>query len=271
MNLAASNIAWPADADDEAAAILTRHGATGVELAPMRAWPDPLAATEADAAAVRDAWRRRGLDIVAFQALLFGRPDLVLFGDGSARDALAEHTIRLCRLAGWVGARTLVFGSPKNRLRGPRSVAEAWPVAVDFFRRVGDAAAESGVVVGIEANPAEYGGDFITHVHDAAALVRDVGSPGFGLHLDGGGMALTGETVAAAGDVRPIHFHISEPHLAPVGSTPGVPHAAFAAGLKAVGYDGWLSVEMRQPTGDWQSALATALAAAVSGYTPVTG
>ena len=268
MKLAASNIAWPADADDKAGDSLSLHGGSGVELAPMKSWADPLTATQADAEAVRDAWRRRGFDVVAFQALLFGRPDLVLFGDPDARNALADHTIRLCRLAGWVGAKTLVFGSPKNRLRGPRPVAEVWPIAVDFFRRVGDAAAKLGVAVGIEANPAEYGGDFVTHVHEAAALVRDVNSPGFGLHLDAGGMAMTGETVSAVGDVRPVHFHISEPQLAPIGSTPGVPHTENAAGLKAIGYDGWYSVEMRQPSGDWVAGLDSALGAALTAYFP---
>lgn len=268
MKLAVSNIAWPADADAEAATILLRHGATGVELAPKKVWADPLCVSEAEAHAVRHWWESRGLSIVAFQALLFGRPDLILFGEPRVRDELAETLGRLFQLASRVGAQSLVFGSPKNRLRGERSQEEVWPIAVEFFRRVGDKALSHGVTLELEANPAEYGGDFITHLHEAVALVRDVNHPGFGLHLDTGGMILTGERLDNLADVRPVHFHISEPNLAAVGETPSPAHAGFAAGLQAIAYDGWRSIEMRQPPTDWPAAVERALQFARSVYFP---
>lgn len=268
MKLAVSNIAWPADADAEAAELLRHHGATGVELAPKKVWPDPVSATEAEAHAVRNWWESRGLSIVAFQALLFGRPDLVLFGTPSVRDELAETLDRLCRLAGWVGARALVFGSPKNRLRGERPLAEVWPVAVDFFRRVGDRAQSHGVTIGLEANPVEYGGDFVTHLHDAVQLVQAVNHPGFGLHLDTGGMILTAERIQNLSGVHPVHFHISEPNLAPVGGTPSSAHPQFAADLWECAYTDWVSIEMRQPPTHWQAAVEQALRFARDVYFP---
>lgn len=261
MKLAGSNIAWPngVAADELAAEILVRHGATGVELAPGKCWPDPIAASKTEALAVRDWWEGRGLQIVAFQALLFGRPDLVLFGEPAARQALAAHLDRLSQLAAWVGAKTLVFGSPKNRLRGNRSLDDVLPTAVEFFRQAGDCAASHGVVIGIEANPAEYGGDFVTHLHYAVALVKLVASPGFGLHLDTGGMTLTGEDLSVLDDVAPIHFHISDPNLTAIGEGYEERHRLYARQLKLCQYDGWRSIEMRQLASDWPSSLERAI------------
>jgi sugar phosphate isomerase/epimerase len=50
------------------------------------------------------------------------------------------------------------------------------------------------------------------------------------------------ETISAGFDVL-RHFHVSEPQLGAVGTGP-VRHADFAAGL--AGYDGWVSIEMRE-------------------------
>lgn len=266
MRLAASNIAWPAGADPEAADILLRHGATGVELAPGKVWPKPTEATDAEALAVRRWWEDRGLRVASFQALAFGRPDLLLFGDTATRDRFADYLSQIIRLAAKVGAGPLVFGSPKNRAVGATPPAEALPVTVEFFRRVGAVAADHGTVIGLEHVPPAYGCDYVNTVAEAAELVRAVNSPGFGLHLDAGGMAMTGGAVVDAGDVRPVHFHVSEPNMQPVGDATGVPHAAYAAGLRRIGYDGWVSVEVREPAADWQGAFERSLTATRQAY-----
>lgn len=266
MKLAVSNIAWPAGADAEAADILSRHGATGVELAPGKVWPTPTEATDAEILAVRRWWQDRGFRVVAFQALVFGQPDLLLFGDPAVRDRFADYLSKIVQLAAKTGAGPLVFGSPKNRAVGILPRDEAWPVAVEFFRRLGAVAADHGTVIGLEHVPPAYGCDFATTVAEAAELVKAVDSPGFGLHLDSGGMAMTGGGVGDAGDVRPVHFHISEPNIQPIGSVPSVPHGEYAAGLRQTGYDGWYSIEVREPATDWQAALEQSLAAAMAAY-----
>ena len=266
MKLAASNIAWPAGADAEAATILARHGATGVELAPGKVWAKPTEATAEEIAAVRRWWEDRGIRVVACQALLFGRPDLLLFADEERRDRFADYLSKIIRLAAAVGAGPLVFGSPKNRALNGLSRDVAWPVAVEFFRRVGRIAADNGTTIGLEHVPPAYGCDFINTVAEAAELVRAVDSPGFGLHLDAGGMAMTGGEVADAGDVRPVHFHTSEPGMRPIGDTPGMRHNDYAAALCRIEYDGCVSIEVREPAADWQGALERSIIATKAAY-----
>jgi sugar phosphate isomerase/epimerase len=101
-------------------------------------------------------------------------------------------------------------------------------------------------------------------------LVDAVGEAGFAVHLDTGGMTLTGEepaaSVAAAG-ARCRHFHISEPFLAEVGGTT-VPHGEYADALLARAYAGWVSIEMGEAKEgkSWKAPVERALAFARATY-----
>jgi len=276
MRLSVSNIAWPAAADDDAAALLRAHGVRGVEIAPARVCERPWEAPAERVAAYRHAWEDRGLPIVALQALLFGRGELALFGSAADRAALEAHLAGIIALAAGLGATALVFGSPRNRRRGGLDPAAAEGIAVPFFRAIGRRAADHGVWLCLEANPPDYGCDFLTTTAEMVRFVAAVDTDGLGVHLDSGGMKLAGEdpaTAIAAAGPRWRHVHASEPHLVPLGDG-GVDHAAFAHALAGSGYRGWVSVEMAPPpTGSgWRDRLAGALAVAAAAYRcPTTG
>jgi D-psicose/D-tagatose/L-ribulose 3-epimerase len=124
---------------------------------------------------------------------------------------------KMIDLASMLGTKVLVFGSPKNRIvPDTMSEKEAGDIAIDFFSSLGEYAHEHSVIIGLEANPPAYGGNFITNTHDAAMLVRDVDNPGFRLHIDAGTLIFENE------DLRDImiryrnlicHYHVSQPHL----------------------------------------------------------
>src|SRR5436190_5003405 len=89
--LAMSNIAWdPAD-DTKVAALLRKEGCTGVEIAPTKWREKPLEATARDVASYRAHWEGFGLPIIAMQSLLFGRPELQLFGESNVRDEMLTY------------------------------------------------------------------------------------------------------------------------------------------------------------------------------------
>ena len=246
MKLAMSAIAWEPLDDDVAARILRDHGFHGVELAPAKIFSRPDATSDAEIAACRAAWENRGLRIVALQALLFGRPELKVFGETS--EATFEYLSAVVRVGARLGAGALVFGSPRNRARGSLPLSQAWPLAVDFFRRLGRVAAEAGTCLCIEPNPPRYGADFIVDSKEALRLVEEVASPGFGLHLDAACAQLAGENFAArlrasAHVLR--HVHLSEPDLAPVDARGTVDLPAIAVALSETSYAGFVSAEMK--------------------------
>ena len=261
MRLAVSNIAWPVEADELVAAVLRGHGVEGVEIAPTKIWPQPLEASTLAVRAHRQSWEDRGLPVVSMQSLLYGRPDLTIFDDAATRQRTRDYLAGIIDLAGELGAKALVFGSPGNRRRGSLSREEADEIALPFFREVGRLAAERGIDFCLEPNPTEYECDYATNAAEGYELVSRADQDGFALHLDTAAMTLAADPPgqAIARHVNWLrHFHVSEPYLAPIGNG-GVDHELFATALRECGYDRWVSVEMKQAAGDWLGPLIRAL------------
>jgi D-psicose/D-tagatose/L-ribulose 3-epimerase len=247
MKLSVSNIAWTEAQDEASLAALSRFGVEGVEVAPTRLWPAWAGMSAESARAVRDHLRERGFAIPAMQSLLFGLPDLNLFGDSARREALRRHLESLFPVAAELGARVLVFGSPKNRDRGDIEESVALALAADFFRELARSASAHDVVLCIEPNPPQYASNFVTGWRQALALVEAVNTMGFGLHLDTGCIVMNGDdpadAISTCGSAIQ-HFHISEPHLSGF-DAPVVDHASVSQALRAVDYRNWISIEMR--------------------------
>lgn len=234
MRIAISNIAWDPAEDDAVGALLRSHGVDAVDVAPGKYFADPKTATEADAIAVREAWKKRGMSITGMQALLFGTTGLNLFGTKDSRAAMLDHLRAVCRIGGWLGAKALVFGSPKNRDRGTLSDDDVREIAVEFFRELGVIAAAAGVVICLEPNPPRYGANFMIDANETATIVRAVGHAAIGMQFDTGAVALSNDDparIVATHGALLHHVHVSEPDLAPAGDG-GVDHAAMSAAVR---------------------------------------
>jgi len=249
VKLAISNIAWGPNDEAPVAELMRVHGFTGVEVAPGKIGPRPAELTDGEIARYRDFWNARGIEIVAMQALLFGQNDLTIFGDAASRRAMTDYLARIIRLGGLLGARALVFGSPKNRRVEKLTRTEIDAIALPFFRELGRIAQDHDTCLCIEPNPAAYGADWILDATSAHEFVLAVDHPGFGLHLDGGAlhMANEGPDVIRRCGKQIRHFHASMPELAPVRAGGPTPHETFAKTLREMRYPQWVSIEMRQP------------------------
>lgn len=250
MTLAVSNIAWTPDQDDAAHALLSDLGVQALEIAPTRWWPDLSRVSRAQVADARASLARFGLRPVAFQAVLFGQPHLAVFGNSAA--ACEAYLSTVVDLAASFGATAIVFGSPKQRLRGTLTFDEAIADSTPLWRRLGEHAAGRGVRFCLEPNPLEYGADFMTNIAETTAVIRAAGSPGIWLNVDGGELAINAEQLPEVLETcrdRIGHFHISEPHLGPLEKSFDR-HRTYAHALLSTGYDGIVSIEMRgQPDG----------------------
>jgi sugar phosphate isomerase/epimerase len=241
MKLCVSAIAWNADEEARAFSLLASNQVHFIEHVPARV------------ASIAPQLRTLQLELVAFQALLFGTSGLQLFRSDAERSALETHLNTLCVQAGSLGARALIFGSPKNRSIDPsldRATAEM--LALEFFRRVGKVAEENHCCVCLEPNPTAYGCNFLTTTAETANFVNEVHSNGIKLNLDAGALAMNGEAPEDILDAhRAIvgHIHVSEPHLAPIGSVPATldNHNRLAKKLRALNYGGVVSIEMLRP------------------------
>ena len=258
MKLAVSNIGWTKDEDAKVAELLRDLGVKYIEVAPTKQWQDPTVATDEEVSAYKKFWESYGLEIVAFQSMLFPRPDLKIFQDEENRQETLAYLEDFIGLAGKLGAQIMVFGSPKNRQRGDMSSDEADAIASDFFGALGDRSQKDKVYFCVEPNATDYACDYVVNAQQGIDLVKKVANPGFQLHLDIACMALAGDDVAASiKNAAPVlkHFHISSPMLELVEDREDVKHREAAQALREIGYDRFVSIEMR-PGGEGDDNLA---------------
>ena len=267
MNFAVSNIAWP-DSDRPAAyALLAERGVTGLEIAPglfFSGAEDPFVPDAALAEARMGEMTGHGLRLVSMQALLFGVEGAALFEGPEALERLETGMIRAIDLAARFGIPNLVFGSPKQRIIPDDMTPEAARAhAAEVFARLGTRAQVGGTVIAMEANPVQYGTNFLTCAEDAVSFVRYVDHPGVRMVMDIGTMHLndafdqTGAVIDAAASLL-SHVHISEPFLAPAPAESDTAMSVLRA-LEHVGYDKWTSIEMKAATPDPIAALRGAV------------
>ncbi|KAI8999730.1 xylose isomerase-like protein [Hyaloraphidium curvatum] len=239
-----SCIAWDEPSHDAAVSLLRTRGYRYIEVAPTRffAWD---AIERAVAGGVLDGLvagfaadlAARGLGISSLQAVLFGKPDLVLFGTEEARGRLARHLRVVVDFAASLrelwrpspGPFPIVFGAPKNRrIPDGMSHEEADRIFCALFGPLAEYAHSRGCALCLEPNAPQYGCNFATTSAHALSLVRRVGHPGLQVHLDAACMAMAGRTwrrrvSARREEGQPAHFHVSSRLLRRSG--PQVDHA----------------------------------------------
>ena len=245
--LAVSNIAWQQHDDPKVLRTLRELGVSGLEVAPTKVWPDWQGATEYAANGYRQKLENEGFCIPAMQAIVFGKPELHFF-DPDQRSAFLEHIKMVADLGASLGVYALIFGAPNARRRQLLTMSDAMNYAVDILQEIGDICDSRNTCFAWEHNPAEYNCDFITSAADGRELINRVNNQGVQLHLDSAGLHLAGGSIRTAIEIAQpaVHYHASEPMLGRF-DKPQVDHKTAGETLRKICYDGWISIEMREP------------------------
>jgi D-psicose/D-tagatose/L-ribulose 3-epimerase len=268
MRISVSNIAWHRRDDAAVAGLLAANRIDAIDVAPGRYFTDLTRVSDKEVDDVRRWWEARGIEITGMQALLFGTDGLNLFGEPSVRERMLTYLGHVCRIARGLGARFLVFGSPRNRDRSGLDDQSAADIACDFFRRLGDVAANCGSVICLEPNPPAYGANFMIDAATTSEIVRSVGHPAIRMQLDVGAMTLNGESpadvLACVGDLV-AHIHASEPGLEVLGDS-GTDHGPVSSAIRKFCPDKIVTIEMREDADAPLAALERAFAFARHWY-----
>lgn len=247
MKLSISNIAWTSQEEVKIANLLQDYGIEGVEIAPGKIGKHPTQLTDPEIDNYKNFWNKHGIQIVAMQSLLFGTKDLELFGTSEQRQDMLEYLKKIIRIGGLLGAKALVFGSPKNRRVNNQEPKFVHEIALDFFDRLGTFAAQHDTVILLEPNGAIYNCDFIMTHHEAIKMAAEVNNPGFSFHVDSAALYLAEESPDVLQPVvdKIFHVHASEPYLKPISDCTKVQHTELGVLLHNSDYQGFVSVEMR--------------------------
>jgi D-psicose/D-tagatose/L-ribulose 3-epimerase len=214
-----SNIGWDAELDDSVSSILVENGINFIDIAPSKYFFNPCNVTSADILKVKSYWVEKEIQPLGMQALLFGTNGLNIFGNQEIQEKLLMHLSYICKIGRELGAKKLVFGSPKNRDRSHLTDLESKKIAVDFFIQLGELAQRYGVVICLEPNPKCYDSNFMTDSFETAMIVEAVNSDSIRMQLDTGAMQINNEPPRSIiKDFSHLihHIHISEPQLVPL-------------------------------------------------------
>lgn len=242
MKLSISNIAWSAEYDTEMYQYLHDVGYQGLEIAPTRIFPenpyDKLSEAKDWASELKEKY---GLEIPSMQSIWYGHQEKI-FGTKEERKILIDYTKKAVDFAEVIGCKNLVFGNPKNRDAG--DIASIYPIAIEFFREIGDYATEHHTTIAIEANPTIYNTRFINTTEQAAELAYKSNCKGVKVNVDFGTIIYNMEEVHYLKQIPEYinHVHISEPGLNLLEHR--VEHQLLFDVLNAIKYKGYISIEM---------------------------
>ncbi|NQU59078.1 MAG: sugar phosphate isomerase/epimerase, partial [Rhodospirillales bacterium] len=90
--------------------------------------------------------------------------------------------------------------------------------------------------------------DFINSARESLAIVNKINHPALRVQLDAKALIENGEANMKTFEaVKPmlVHYHANEPGLGVLGTSGKVDHDALGGFLRAIGYDGYVSIEQR--------------------------
>ena len=182
MKLSISNIAWSKEHDAEMYGFLQSLGFEGLEIAPTRIFPEKPYDNLDSARDWADKLKYTyGLSIPSIQSIWYGHTERI-FGSIEERQILIDYTKKAIDFAESIGCKNLVFGNPKNR--DAKEVTSIMPIAIDFFKEIGDYAIEHHTIVALEPNPVIYNTHFMNYTEQAVEMAYKSSSEGIKVNID---------------------------------------------------------------------------------------
>lgn len=217
--------------------------------------------------ACRERLRTSGVKCEAFN-ILFPKT-MELLGGRTAQEELRRYLHKAMALIRSFGAEVAVFGSGQCR-RCPEymSYGQAYRELVKVYRLTGEIGKEYGVKVVIEPLSRKET-NMICTMAEGAILEADVDHANVGLLSDFFHVCANHDSIDDIKTIRTFgHIHIAsgEGRRYPI-SEEGEAYAAFMAALKAVGYDGRISIEGKTEDMETDGAKALALLKELEGRT----
>ena len=240
-NLSASNLAWNIEEDDKALALLVELGFDGVEIAPTKLWGDWDNITDKKVFDYAKKLSEIGLKTSSLQSILFGFNTSLIAPKNY--EILKEHFKRLAQISNILGSKILIVGSPSLRKLGGTSAYDAEQGALELWQKIGDIIAPYEVQVGFEANPSDYGCEFLVSQQQVANFVKKLAHGHIKEHVDTGAMILNKDTkIEPCFSGELAHLHISAPFLEPFESW----QSDISAIASKIPYDRdyWVSAEL---------------------------
>ncbi|CAG9704375.1 sugar phosphate isomerase/epimerase family protein [Clostridium neonatale] len=242
MKISISNIAWDKSKDEEMYKFLNEIGFDGLEIAPTRIFEESPYEKLNDIEKYSNLLHEKyNLNISSMQSIWYGKKEKI-FGTEEERKELISYTKKAIDFAKRANCNNLVFGCPKNRII---DTIDKYYLGINFFKEIGQYAAENNIVVAIEPNPSIYNTNYINRTNEAFKIVKEIDSEGIKVNIDLGTIIENHEDIEILKDNMGLinHVHISEPNLNKIMFN-GL-HERLIKLLNECKYKNYVSIEMK--------------------------
>lgn len=231
---------WSAGCDravEEVLPLIKENGFDGVEVPVFRPADFP-------AARFRKAAEANGLEINFCSVFVEGLS--LISDDAGTRRKSIEHLKGIIDTAAEANAETVAgpLYAPVGFLPGRRRIADEWKRAVEGYQALGDILAANRVQLAIEPLN-RFETFFLNTAEDARLLAEQVGHPNIGILFDTFHANIEEKDIAKG--LRVVGKHLKHVHTCENDrGTPGSGHVEWASvfdALRALRYDGWLTIE----------------------------
>ena len=244
MKIAISNIAWSKDEDSKMYEYLKKNDITSLEIAPTRIIEEnPYNHLDEAQKMAQELKNNYQLDIVSMQSIWFGKKENIFVSEENYQ-ILVDYTKKAILFAHAIGCPNLVFGNPKNR--NMDNYEKDYPIALNFFKEIGQFALNNNVVIALEPNPTIYNTNFLNTTKEALDFVKKIALPSVKINYDLGTVIANNEelTIIEQNLEYINHIHISEPNLEIIQNRHL--HQELANILKTKNYNKAISIEMNK-------------------------
>ncbi len=240
MKFGANTFIWAESFGPEQFPLLPRIKAAGL---------DGIEVPIIDPAALQPAAIRRELEkhgLAATVCSVLPRGLSLIVSDAETRRKTVRHLQDCIRAAAEMGAG-LIAGplySPVGHFTGRRPTAEEWKMAVESWRELGPALAAANMRIAIEPLN-RFETYFLNTTADAARLCDEIGDPRVGILFDTFHANIEEKSVGPA--MRAAGRHLKHIHTCEndrgIPGTGNVNWPEFFQTVRAMGYDGWMTIE----------------------------
>jgi D-psicose/D-tagatose/L-ribulose 3-epimerase len=196
MKLSISNIAWNTSEDDEISKILNNYKINLIDIAPNKYFHSINTIDDEEITKVKDFWKHRSIQISCLQSILYNTENFNIFNyDEKSKVSLLKYLEKIIKISSKLGAKNIIFGSPKNRDRGSLNDTEVLLRSKSFFRSLGDIALNYNISVCIEPIPTLYNCNFMTNTFETEKIIRIIDHEAIKLNLDIGSLTINDENL----------------------------------------------------------------------------
>lgn len=216
MRISISNIAWETTDDIKVSQLLNKEKVKLIDIAPCKYFDDYNLTDTISANNLRLFWKRKKINIYAFQSLLYNKNNFNIFDYNKKTQIILDYLEKICILGKNLKIKYIVFGSPKNRDVTKSKYKNFNKQAYNFFRQFADIASNYNLIISLEPCPKFYGGNFLINSYEVGSFVKRINHKSLKMHIDTGSMMINRENpidVISSYSKYIGHIHVSEPGL----------------------------------------------------------